>query len=142
MIKNYFLGLCILLLFNFSACKDEEIFDGIFVTGDHTTVLRVWKGEINGSMNIANFQDSSKITYPAYWLSISDKYAVFHTRADANADRISYYSLSPNLKQNTKDILSVENFKLIYARNIVAGTELIEADETKSVILEGKIEKK
>ncbi len=139
MIKKYF-GM--ILLLSLWACKDKELLNGIFVTGDHTTVLRVWKGESNNTLHISNFQDSSRITYPAYWLSISDKYAVFHTRTDANADRISYYTLSPNLKQNTNEILSVENLKLIYARNIVAGTELLGADETKSVILNGSIEKK
>lgn len=131
-----------ILLLGLWACKDKELLNGIFVTGDHTAVLRVWKGESNNTLHISNFQDSSRITYPAYWLSISDKYAVFHTRADANADRISYFTLSPNLKQNTKEILSVEKLKLIYARNIVAGSELLGADETKSVILDGSIEKK
>jgi hypothetical protein len=36
----------------------------------------------------------------------------------------------------------LDNLKLIFARNIVAGVELIGADETKNVILNGKIQKK
>lgn len=138
--KNY-LGIALFLLSLFS-CENKDLLNGIFVTGDHTTVLKIWKGEIGNTVNVSNFSDSSRISYPAYWLAISDKFAVLHTRADANADRVSYYILSPNLKQNTNDRLEIDNLKLIYARAVVAGIELIGADETKSVILNGTIEKK
>lgn len=141
MIKNYFLSICLLFL-SFSACKDEEVFNGIFVTGDYTTVLSVWNGEKNGTMNVANFQDSSKITYPAYWLSITEKYAVFSCQAEGNSDKVSYFCLEPSFEQNNKDILELKNLKFVFARDIVAGIELVGVDETKSVILNGKIEKK
>ena len=140
MVKNYLL--CISLLFILFACKDKELVNGIFVTGDHTTVLRVWKGESNNTFNISNFQDSSRVAYPAYWLSINEKYAAFYYQADANSNKVGYFTLAPIFKKNTRDVLELENLKLIYARDIVAGLELIGADETKSVILDGSIEKK
>jgi hypothetical protein len=138
--KKYFIILTFLFLI--SSCKEEDLPKGIFVTGNLTAVLNVWRGERNGMMNIANFADSNRISYPAFWLSIGDKYASLYYQADANSSKIGYFTLNPELKTNTKDILELENLKLIFARDIVAGTELIEADETKNVILNGKIQKK
>ncbi|GAB4129664.1 MAG: hypothetical protein OHK0045_04940 [Raineya sp.] len=140
MAKKYFVIL--FLFFASFSCKNEEFVNGIFVTGDYTTVLHNWQGERANTINVSNFPDSSRISYPTYWLSISDKYAVLYTQADANASRVGYYTLSPTLKVNTQEILEVENLKLVYARDIVAGTELIGVDETKSVILNGRLEKK
>ena len=138
--KNY---LCILLLFfGLLACKEKDLLNGIFITGDHTTILRFWRGENNGIMRLANFRDSTNIAYPTYWLNISDKYAEFYYQADANTAKIGYFALTPAIKQNSREILELENLKLVFAKDIVAGTELIGIDETKSIILNGSIEKK
>lgn len=140
MTKKYFYTL--IFIFGLFACQEKELINGIFVTGDHTTRLDFWQGENNEVMRITNFKDSSSISYPAYWLNISDRYIEFYHQADANSARMGYFALNPTIKQNTRDILELENVKLIFARGIVAGVELIGADETKNVILNGRIEKK
>lgn len=140
MIKKYFIF--IFLTLTLFACQEENLLEGVFVTGDHTTVLRFWQGETNAGMNISNFQDSSSISYPAYWLVINEDYAVFYHQADANSRKEGYFALKPALKTNTENTLELSDLKLIYAQGIIAGIELIGADETKSVILNGGIEKK
>jgi hypothetical protein len=138
--KKYFIILT--FLFFFSSCKEEDLPKGIFVTGDLTAVLNIWRGERNGMMNIANFADSARIAYPAFWLSINENYAALYYQAEASSNKIGYFALAPTIKQNSTKILELDNLKLIFARNIVAGVELIGADETKNVILNGKIQKK
>ncbi|PKQ70545.1 hypothetical protein [Raineya orbicola] len=134
----------LLLCLSFSSCliKDSEV-QGIYVTGDYTVVLRHWLNPSNrDAFFIANYPDSSAIAYPAFLLELrkNKQYAVFHIQEKEGSRKIFYYSLQPNFLEDSRKI-EVKDLKMISAKSIVAGVELIDPDETKSVILNGTLNK-
>lgn len=135
--KKYYL-LFILLL---GACEPKEQLKGIFITGDYTGVMRVWRGERNETQMVANFSDSSKIGYPAYYLEINPKYGVLHVQNNQTSAKEFYYTLNPSYTISAKEHLRVSNLKLISGRGILNNSEILNPDDTKNVILDGGIQK-
>jgi len=119
----------------------KEEFEGVFVTGDHTGVMRVWQGEKNGLMTIANFSDSTQITYPAYLLQINERYGIFHVQNEETEPANRYYVLKPAFT-NDRQALELTSLKLIFGKGVINGEEIISPDDTKTVILEGGIYKR
>lgn len=133
-----------LICFGITSCliKETEV-QGIYVTGDYTVVLRHWLNPSNqDAIFIANYADSSAIAYPAFLLELrkNKQYAVFHIQEQNGSRKFFYYSLQPNFLENSQKI-EIKDLKMIWAKAIVAGIELIEPDETKSVILNGTLNK-
>lgn len=125
-----------------SSCLLKEEVQGMYITGDYTTVIRNWLHTNADVWFIANFADSSAISYPAYLLEIRKdrKYAIFHVQEREGTRKVFYYSLQPNFSENTKSI-EVKDLKMIWARALVNGVELVDPDPTKSVIVNGKLNK-
>ncbi|WP_448529567.1 hypothetical protein [Raineya sp.] len=137
-------AIVLLIGLSFSSCliKESEV-QGIYVTGDYTVVLRHWLNPSNqDAIFIANYADSSAIAYPAFLLELrkNKQYAVFHIQEKDGGRKIFYYSLQPNFLEDSRKI-EVKDLKMIWAKAIVAGIELIEPDDTKSVILNGTLNK-
>ncbi len=137
-------AIVLLIGLSFSSCliKESEV-QGIYVTGDYTVVLRHWLNPSNqDAIFIANYADSSAIAYPAFLLELrkNKQYAVFHIQEKDGGRKIFYYSLQPNFLEDSRKI-EVKDLKMIGAKAIVAGIELIEPDDTKSVILNGTLNK-
>jgi hypothetical protein len=137
-------AIVLLIGLSFSSCliKESEV-QGIYVTGDYTVVLRHWLNPSNqDAIFIANYADSSAIAYPAFLLELrkNKQYAVFHIQEKDGGGKIFYYSLQPNFLEDSRKI-EVKDLKMIWAKAIVAGIELIEPDDTKSVILNGTLNK-
>lgn len=133
-----------LICLSITSCliKETEV-QGIYVTGDYTVVLRHWLNPSNpDAIFIANYADSSAIAYPAFLLELrkNKQYAVFHIQENNVSRKIFYYSLQPNFSEDSHKI-EIRDLKMIWAKAIVAGIELIEPDESKSVILNGTLNK-
>ncbi|MCU0438739.1 MAG: hypothetical protein MUC49_12580 [Raineya sp.] len=124
------------------SCKPKEEFQGVFVTGDYTGVMRYWQGEKNGMMQLANFSDSTKIAYPAYFLQINSKYGIFHVKSSETEPTSRYYILKPEFKTNDRQIFEVSKMKMTLGKGVINGEEIISPDDTKTVILEGAILKR
>ncbi len=133
-----------LICLSITSCliKETEV-QGIYVTGDYTVALRYWINPSNPeTIFIANYPDSSAISYPAFLLELrrNKQYAIFHIKETENARKNFYYSLQPNFSDNNNKI-EIKDLKMIWARALVAGMELIDPNETKSVILNGTLNK-
>jgi hypothetical protein len=134
--------LSILFILFITSCKPKEEFEGIFITGDHTSVMRYWQGERNGLMQVANFSDSANIVYHAYLLQINSKYGIFHVKTTETDPTNRYYILKPEFKTNDRQVLEVEKMKMTFGKGVINGEEIISPDDTKTVILGGAILKK
>ncbi|MCS6795912.1 MAG: hypothetical protein RMJ97_07955 [Raineya sp.] len=140
--KFYFILVFLLVLIPSCLIKEEEV-QGIYVTGDYTVVLRHWLNPSNpNAFFIANYPDSSAISYPAFLIELrkNRRYAVFHVQEKEVSRKVFYYALQPNFNEDSRKI-EIKDLKMIWAKSIVAETELIDPDETKSVILNGVLNK-
>ncbi|KOY87404.1 hypothetical protein AD998_15795 [bacterium 336/3] len=124
------------------SCNPKEEFQGVFVTGDHTGVMRYWQGEKNGLMQIANFSDSARINYPAFFMQVNSKYGIFHVKTSETEPTNRYYILKPEFKTNDRQIFEVSKMKMTFGKGVINGEEIIDPDDTKTVILEGAILKR
>ncbi|MDX1902724.1 MAG: hypothetical protein SFU27_01095 [Thermonemataceae bacterium] len=135
--KHYYF---LIFIFLFSTCTQKEEVEGLFVTGDFSANLSHWQGNKNNTNQIASFPDSTKISYPSYFLEINQQVAILQIKNSEAEQSVFYYATMPNYTITEKNILNVSSLKMFYGEGvIISSNQIVNQDDTKTVIIEGKV---
>ena len=136
-----------ILLFSFIAligCKELiEAENGIRATGDYSGLLtkRITQNPPSGvvSWEVSSITDSTNITYPTFMLSLSDKKGALVVREADGKPLKYYYAAKHRININSSNSLEINNITFLSGKGISANDEIIDPDDTKTVILNGKL---
>lgn len=129
------------LALGLGACIEAEPPNRIFITGDYSSSLdylwtELWLNNQSWA-RAASYPDSNQIRYPAFYLQISREAGVLRVRPAESDPLQQYFVVSPKFSYDGNRI-ECKALKLILGTSIVNG-EIQNADDSRSVILDGKL---
>ena len=140
--KKYFTILFVFIAF--VGCKDlVEPENGIRATGDYAGLLakRIIQNPPSSvvSWELSSITDSTNIVYPTFMLSLSEKKGALVVREDNGKPLKYYYSVKHQINVNNPNLLEINNITFSSGKGISVSDEIIDSDDTKTIILNGKL---
>ena len=136
----------ILLLSFISLIACKEIIDpenGIRATGDYIGFLTERISQKTPSTpvlwQITSITDSTKVTYPTFSLSLSETKGALVVREADGKPLKYYYAVNHKINVDNANSLEIKNITFLSGKGISANDEIIDPDNTKTVILNGKL---
>ena len=141
--KKYFTTL-LLTFMSLFACKDTiEPENGIRATGDYAGFLttRIIQNPASSAVlwQLTSVADSTNITYPSFSLSLNQTKGSLVVQPEEGKPLKYYYAVNHQINLNNTNNIEINDITFLSGGGISANNEIISPDNTKTIILNGKL---
>ncbi len=141
--KKYF-TILLLTFIGLFACKDIiEPENGIRATGDYAGLLstRIIQTPPSPAVlwQLTSISDSTNITYPTFSLSLNKTKGSLVVQSAQREPLKYYYAVKHQINVNNLNDIEINDVTFVSGGGISAGNEIISPDNTKTIILNGKL---
>ena len=141
--KKYF-TILLLIFMSLFACKDTiEPENGIRATGDYAGFLttRIIQNPASSAVlwQLTSVADSTNITYPSFSLSLNQTKGSLVVQPEEGKPLKYYYAVNHQINLNNTNNIEINDITFLSGGGISANNEIISPDNTKTIILNGKL---
>ena len=141
--KKYF-TILLLTFIGLFACKDIITPEnGIRATGDYAGFLstRIIQTPASPAVlwQLTSVADSTNIIYPTFSLSLNQKKGSLVVQPEYGKPLKYYYAVNHQINVNNLNDIEINDITFVSGGGISAGNEIISPDNTKTIILNGKL---
>lgn len=143
--KKYF-TILLLTFVSLFACKEIVIDpeNGIRATGDYAGLLtkRIYpNAPISNTVlwEVTSITDSTNIIYPTFALTLNETKGALVVQPERGKPLQYYYAVSHKINVKSSNTLEISDITFLSGGGISADNQIITPDNTKTVILNGKL---